>query len=155
MNPKTPIKFTIRPYQERDLPSVMSAWENASKLAHPFLTEEFLNQERYNIPHVYLPHADTWVADHQGSVVGFIALIGNEVGAIFVQPEYQGIGIGWALINKAQDLHGDLEVEVFKENPIGPAFYARYGFEPLLEKHHEPTGQQVLRLKFTAATAQP
>ncbi|WP_299488316.1 GNAT family N-acetyltransferase [Acaryochloris sp. IP29b_bin.137] len=151
MNPKPSIQFTIRPYQGSDLHDVMSVWENASKIAHPFLTEEFLSQERYNIPNVYLPNADTWVTDHEGKVVGFIALLGNEVGAIFVQPEYHGVGLGWALMNKAQALHGDLEVEVFKENSIGQAFYARYGFEPVLEKHHEPTGQQVLRLKFIAA----
>lgn len=53
-------------------------------------------------------------------------------------------------MDKAQSLHGDLEVEVFKENSIGRKFYARYGFEYLEEKLHEPTGQQVLRLKFTA-----
>ena len=54
-------------------------------------------------------------------------------------------------MDKAQEIHGDLEVEVFKENAIGRKFYSRYGFEPLEEKMHEPTGQQVLRLKFTAS----
>ena len=49
-----------------------------------------------------------------------------------------------------EELHGDLEVEVFKENSIGRNFYSHYGFEHLEEKVHEPTGQQVLRLKLTA-----
>ena len=53
-------------------------------------------------------------------------------------------------MDKAQALHGDLEVEVFKENSIGCAFYFRYGFELLKETLHEPTGQQLLRLGFTA-----
>jgi len=52
----------IRPYRNEDLDSVMSAWENATELAHPFLPEGYLEQERYNIPHVYLPATDTWVA---------------------------------------------------------------------------------------------
>ena len=139
----------IRHYKDSDLNDVMSSWENASKIAHPFLTEEFLELERYNIPNVYLPNADTWVAENDGQVIGFIALIGSEVGAIFVQPCFQGAGVGWALMNKAQELHGNLEVEVFKDNPIGRKFYSSYGFEYLEEKHHEPTGKQVLRLKFT------
>lgn len=53
-------------------------------------------------------------------------------------------------MDKAQELRSDLEVEVFKENSIGRKFYSRYGFEHLEEKFHEPTGQQVLRLQFTA-----
>ena len=58
----------IRQYCELDLNDILSSWENASKLAHPFLTREFLNKERYNIPNVYLPNADTWVAEISGRV---------------------------------------------------------------------------------------
>jgi putative acetyltransferase len=140
----------IRQYESHDLDGILSAWENASSLAHPFLGKEFLVQERKNIPEVYLPIADTWVVVIDNAVVGFIALIGNEVGAIFLQPECHGQGAGKALMDKARDLHGDLEVEVFAENPIGRKFYTRYGFVLLEEKLHEQTGQQVLRLKYTA-----
>ena len=147
------MECTIREYREDDLNGVMSSWESANELAHPFLTREFLDKERYNIPNLYLPNADTWVAERNGRVVGFIALIGNEVGALFVEPEFHGIGIGRALMDKAQELHGELEVEVFEANPIGRKFYSSYGFKPLNEKTHEETGNKVLRLKFTADKA--
>ena len=52
-------------------------------------------------------------------------------------------------MDKAQDIHGSLGVEVFRENTIGRDFYSRCSFELLEEKLHEPTGQQVLRLKYT------
>ena len=139
----------IRKYKDSDLDDVLSSWENASKFAHPFLEEDFLVQERKNIPELYLPNADTWVVDADNQVVGFIALIGNEVGAIFLQPEYQGKKIGKLMMDKAQELHGDLEVEVFEKNSIGRNFYARYGFKLIEEKVHEQTGERVLRLKFT------
>ena len=145
--------YTIRQYKETDLSGILSSWENASKIAHPFLTKEFLDKERYNIPNLYLPNADTWVADINGSVVGFIALLGNEVGAIFVEPKFQGAGVGTALMNKAQGIHGDLEVEVFQANPIGRKFYDSYGFKPMSEKDHAETGHRLLRLKFTANVA--
>ena len=141
----------IRQYVEGDLDGVMSSWESASKIAHPFLTEEFLETERYNIPNVYMPNTDTWVAEVGGKVVGFIALMGNEVGAIFLDPEFQGIGIGKSLMDKAQEIHGTLEVEVFKANSIGRRFYDRYGFEFLAESIHEPTNQEVLRLQYVPA----
>ena len=144
--------YEIRQYRDEDQEDVLSSWENASKVAHPFLTTEFLDTERYNIPNIYLPNADTWVSEHNGKVIGFIALLGNEVGAIFVQPEFHGTGAGRALMNKAQELHGDLEVEVFEANPIGRKFYSRYGFKLLVEKTHEETGNKLLRLRFTAPT---
>ena len=139
----------IRQYEEKDLDDVLTAWESASSVAHPFLSQEFMQQERLNIPELYLPQAETWVLEQDGQVIGFISLLGNEVGAIFVKPEFHGSGAGRALMDQAQRLHGELEVEVFKANMMGRNFYERYGFELLAEKRHEETGQELLRLKFT------
>jgi len=141
----------IRRYQPTDLAAVMSVWEAASAVAHPFLPEAFLELERQAIPSVHLPRAETWVWNAEGGVVGFIALLGNEVGAIFVHPSFHGLGIGRALMDHARTLRGALEVEVFTANTIGRAFYARYGFRPMHERVHEQTGLAVLRLGLTAA----
>lgn len=140
----------IREYRNEDLNDVLSAWERASKLATPFLPEGFIEQERDNIPNLYLPNAETWVAEEDGRVIGFIALIGIEVGAIFVDPEFHGSGAGRALMDKARELRGALEVEVFKQNSIGRAFYARYGFTLMDEKVHEQTGNKLLRLRYAS-----
>jgi putative acetyltransferase len=141
---------TIRKYTDNDLDEVLSAWENASRLAHPFLTNKLIETTRKNIPVVLLPKADTWVYEREGVVVGFISLIGNEVAALFVQPAFHGTGAGRALVDKARELHGDLEVEVFEINTIGLQFYLKYGFVPFLEKNHEITNKKVVRLRFTA-----
>ena len=140
----------IRKYEDRDLEDVLTAWAAASQIAHPFLTKEFLAQERENIPNVYLPNAETWVYEDGGRVVGFVALIGNEVGAVFVHPNQQRTGIGCILMDKARELRDELEVEVFKANQIGRAFYAKYGLELIEAKIHAPTGQDVLRLRLSA-----
>jgi putative acetyltransferase len=140
----------IRHYVDADLEAVLSSWESATRLAHEFMTDDFIAQERKNVAEIYIPNTDTWVVEIDEKVSGFVALMGNEVGAIFLQPECHGRGAGKALMDKAQELHGDLEVEVFRSNTIGRRFYTKYGFEQLEEKLHEPTGQQVLRLKYTA-----
>jgi len=147
------MKSKIRQYKKQDLDAVLLTWESATRLAHPFMTDEFIVQERINVAEIYMPNTDTWVIEINDRVEGFIALMGNEVGAIFLQPDCHGKGIGKALMDKAQELHGDLEVEVFKENSIGRKFYDRYGFVLLEDSFHEPTGQQVLRMKFTANKA--
>ena len=149
------MRYVFRKYDENDLDDVLSSWESAALLSHPFLTRQFMDSERHNIPNVYLPNADTWVAVTDEQVVGFIALLGHEVGAVFVHPDYHGTGAGLALMNKAQELHGDLEVEVFEENTIGRKFYSSYGFQKLREKTHKETGRKLLRLKFTASNASP
>jgi putative acetyltransferase len=57
-------------------------------VVHPFLSADFLDEERVSIPNVYLPKAETWVWETDGRVIGFISLLGNEVGALFVHPDF-------------------------------------------------------------------
>ena len=142
----------IRPYQSEDLAELMSAWESANRLAHPFLSEAFVSKVRGDIPALYIPNAETWVAEIEGLVVGFISLLGNEVGAIFLLADFHGKGIGNALMNKAHALRGDLELEVFSENKIGRKFYKRYGFQTMVEKLDEPSGHKVIRLKYVSSS---
>jgi len=67
----------IRQYRNSDLDDVLSSWENTQTLAHPFLPDAFQKQEKKNIRELYLPNADTWVAELNSHVIGFIALIGT------------------------------------------------------------------------------
>jgi putative acetyltransferase len=145
----------IRKYEAGDLDFVMAIWESASKDAHPFLTSDFLDIERFNIPNIILPNTVTWVAEQDGIVVGFICIYKNEVGLLFVHPEFQGRGAGTALLDKAREDHDDLEVEVFKANERSCSFYAKYGFEFLCSKIHILTGDELLRLKFSGVRTPP
>ncbi|VEP16555.1 Acetyltransferase [Hyella patelloides LEGE 07179] len=140
----------IREYEEQDLDDLLSVWMTASEIAHPFLTKEFLALERENIPKMYLPIAETWIAEADGCVVGFISLLGNEVGAIFVHPQHHKKGFGSGLMNKAKELRNELYVEVFAANEIARRFYEKYGFEPIEEKVHEQTGFAIIRLQLPA-----
>lgn len=144
------MRSSIRKYKETDLGAVLSVWESANKLAHPFLPEDYVAKVRLDIPSLYLPNADTWVSVHDGAVVGFIALIGHEVGAIFIDTQFQNMGLGKALMDKARSLHKTIELDVFKQNSIGRKFYASYGFELMAETNHEETGFPVLRLIYSS-----
>ena len=139
----------IREYEKKDLEELLDAWYFASKVAHPFVSEDFLEQERKNIVTVHLPNAETWVYEQNGAVIGFIALIGNEVGAIFLDPKFHGKGIGRALMDHARSLREVLELDVFKDNVIGRNFYKKYGFIEEYEHIHKESGFMQLRLKLT------
>jgi len=139
----------IRAYEEKDLSKLIDAWYSASKVAHPFLDEDYFEQERRNIAALHLPNAETWVFKLDGVVVGFIALIGNEVGAIFVDAKFHGQGIGRALMDHARSIRDVLELDVFKDNLVGRIFYEKYGFRKVDEHLHEETGFMQLRLRLS------
>lgn len=140
----------IRSYRPEDIDRVMEVWYQASLIAHPFLGAEFLETERKAIIEQHMPVAEVYVYARDGVVLGFIALLDHEVGAIFVEPKHQGQGIGCALMDHARQLKGDLELDVFKKNRIGRRFYDRYGFEFVEEVFHEDSGQPQLRLRLPA-----
>ena len=136
----------IRRYADSDLDEVLDAWYEASIVAHSFLPPEFFVTERQLLAERWLPSAETYVDERDGRVVGFISLVGDEVGGLFVHPEHQGHGVGRALLDHARSSRSSLELEVFEENAIGRRFYAAYGFEPIGSRLDEETGHTQLRL---------
>ena len=139
----------LRKFKNSDLNELMTVWENAATLAHSFLSEEFLEKERYNIPNVYIPLADTLVAENSGHVIGFISMIDNEIGGLFVNPDFHGMGVGTALVNKVFEIHNKLTVDVFEDNTIGRHFYTHYGFGLVSKAFHSDSGRTVLTLEYT------
>ncbi len=140
----------IRPYEPADLAALLGVWRRSSDLAHPFLDAEFQDGEAKAIAEVYLPNAETetWVSIEGDRLVGFLTLIGNEVGALFVEPADHGRGLGRALMDHARVVRGRLEVEVFEENAIGRRFYERYGFRFVRRGVHGPSGLPIHRLEL-------
>jgi putative acetyltransferase len=138
----------IQLFDESHIDDLLEVWYRASKQAHPFLPDDFFERERRAIVNQYLPLARTWIYAEKDRVIGFIAMIGNEVGGLFVDPECQGRGIGRALLDHVTRLYDELEVDVFKENRIGRRFYDRYGFEVVTERAHDQTGHVLLRMKY-------
>ena len=138
----------IRLYQERDTEDIIEVWYQASLIAHPFLPEKFLEEENNNLRERFLPNSQTWVYEKQGRVVGFISLMENEVGGIFVHPSWQRQGVGMALMDKVRSLHKNLELDVFEANKQGRAFYAKYGFVPIKTYRDETTSEMTIRLRY-------
>ncbi|MDO6587416.1 GNAT family N-acetyltransferase [Salipiger sp. 1_MG-2023] len=131
---------TIRPYQAEDIEAVIGVWQRANALAHPFLAADFVAEVHQAMRDIYLPNAETHVLELDGRVAGFIALIGNEIGGLFLDPALHGRGHGRALVDHAVTLKGPLTVEVFRDNMIGRPFYERYGFQCVADELHEPSG---------------
>ncbi|WMT89878.1 GNAT family N-acetyltransferase [Pelagibacterium sp. H642] len=134
------IDVTIRAYQAADLEALSAIWFEASMLAHPFIGEARLREQRVLIETVYLPKAENWVACTDDRPAGFISLLDNFIGGLFVSPNRQGLGIGRALVAHAKALKGELELEVYLDNPQACAFYHALGFEEVSRRTHDDQG---------------
>ncbi|MGB5392661.1 MAG: GNAT family N-acetyltransferase [Lutimonas sp.] len=137
----------IRKYKEIEIPILVNIWEQASKVAHPFLDDEFSQMVKKAMSEIYLPDSDTWVYEESNTVIGFISMKENEIAGLFVNPKSHSKGIGTSLVNHIKQFHKELEVEVFEQNKIGKPFYEKFGFIVINEYVHEQTNQKVLRLK--------
>lgn len=138
----------IRQFDAQDTDAVVEVWSLANALAHPFQSASYVAQIESDLRSLYLPNAETWVFCERAIPVGFIALVGNEIGGLFVKPELHGQGIGKSLVDHAVRLRKALTVEVFEKNVIGLPFYERFGFERLSQNRHEPTGETVLVMGY-------
>ena len=82
----------IRPYRPNDTDQLVSVWQKANAYAHPFLQEVFVAKVAQDMRDIYLPNAETWVLLQEKTPIGFIALIGNEIGGLFLDPAFHGAG---------------------------------------------------------------
>lgn len=131
------VEISIRPAEAGDA-ALLSALALRSK-AHWGYSAEFLQACRKELTYDadYL-HANTvFVAEHDGSVVGFYALErvsanDAELGAMFVEPDYIGRGFGRALISHAKETASRLGfgVIVIQGDPNAVEFYQAAGAAP-------------------------
>jgi putative acetyltransferase len=138
----------IRPYETEDIEELLDVWYQASKIAHPFLSEEFLDKERNQIKYIYIDDTETFIYTDYDQLLGFISMVDNDVGALFVKPNKQRLGIGKQLLNFVLQKRDFLTVDVFKENEIGVNFYYKHGFKYIKEKLHIETGNLLIEMKL-------
>lgn len=118
----------IRPAAPEDAASNLQIWRDAVRATHDFLTPEDLAAIDALVAE-HLPAMVSWVkTDGRDRPLGFMALTGAHIDALFVDPGSHGQGVGRALVAHARTLHPDLTVDVNEQNPRAIGFYERLGF---------------------------
>ena len=140
-------EFNTDSKEEEDI--LLGVWYDSCYHSHGFLDKEYFINERNAIRNEYLKNSNTWVYEQEGKIVGFICLLENKVGAIFVHPSRLKQKIGKALMDYARDLKGELELAVYKDNTLAFDFYERYGFRVTGEYICEDTGHPMLRMTYS------
>lgn len=145
---------TIRAYRDDlDRDRLAEIWLAASRVGHPFLSETELLDQQAKVRNTYLPQAENWVVEDNGSQVGFIGLIDNFIGGLFVDPAAHGSGHGKALVLYAATLKGTLDLEVYAANVAAIGFYRRLGFLEVSrsQRDDEGTSREVVLMQRPAS----
>lgn len=131
----------IRKLGDKDTNKIMNIWLNSTIKAHDFIDKNYW-ENRYNtVENIYIPMSETFVYEEDNCIKGFISIINNEfIGALFVDINEQGVGIGKELINYVINKYKKLNLAVYKENKNSVNFYLNRGFKIIKEQINEDSG---------------
>lgn len=128
----------IRKLDNKDVNRIMEIWLESTIKAHSFIEKEYWQSNYNTVKYVYIPIAETYVYEENDVIKGFISIIDKEfIGALFVDNDYQGLGVGSKLINFVLNKYDTLSLAVYKENLKSVRFYKKMGFEILSEEINE------------------
>lgn len=142
------MECTIRTMQKEDIKQVQqvakTSWRTTYEGIIPFEIQEAFLNSAYNeeVMQKRLEQSIIFVSEVEGKIVGFANFSPvkekgeTELGAIYLFSEYQGEGIGTALLKEGiKNLEGvkAVFINVEKENKIGTTFYKAKGFEVVSE----------------------
>lgn len=123
----------------------MEIWLNATIEAHKFIPEDYwLNNYRV-VKETYIPLSEIFVYEDEEGIKGFISICNNDyIGALFVDINYQGKGIGTKLLDFAKNGHENLQLAVYAENKRSLHFYQKSGFLIDYEQINKDSGVKEL-----------
>ncbi len=122
----------VRPLREEEIDAVIRLWHASKRVAYPYLPLEqsrTLAEDARFFRDRILPRSSVWVAEEDGTLLGFMALEGSYVDRLYIHPDRQRRGVGTALMEKAKELSpSGLQLHTHVKNTQACAFYEQHGF---------------------------
>lgn len=117
---------TARPDEREALEELQRRASLANPVDRPHLEA---HPDAIHLPPAQIANGQVFVAELDGRVAGFAAVVGGELDGLFVEPDLWRRGIGRALADKAthEARNRGLALSVIA-NPAARAFYERCGF---------------------------
>jgi putative acetyltransferase len=122
--------FQIRPYEPRDLDLLASAANRAIYISYAFFGyANPIAVTRSRLVDALQAGSELWVPETDGAAIGVLGLFPNFIDKLFIAPEWQGAGVGSALVAWAKSIYPCyLELRCAQENHVACRFYERHGF---------------------------
>lgn len=122
----------IRSYKSDDFEAVTLLWRQAREVALPEFQRtkgHTFEEDQAYFRDVILVNNDVWVAEKDGVPVAFMAIAGDFIDQLYVDPKHQRRGIGQAFLEFARSLSPDrLWLYTLQINRNARAFYEKNGF---------------------------
>lgn len=132
----------IEPVNPSDYPELVDIWERAVRSTHHFLDDDDIAYYRPLVKARYLPSLDIFVAFGKDKTpMGLMGLAPGKVEMLFIDPDYQGQGIGRKFLNYALALYPTLEIEANEQNDHAVGFYKNFGFKAVGRKELDGEGR--------------
>jgi ribosomal protein S18 acetylase RimI-like enzyme len=126
--------------QHQDVAAIAAIHLTARRQAMPYLrlahtdveTRDYFARGVASRPQVW------WVVRHQGQVVAYMLIDGESLDHLYVAPDWQGLGLGSALLAKAKTLSPRrLVLWTFQRNQRARIFYESRGFRSIAQTDGE------------------
>lgn len=130
-------KILVRKMVESDLVQVSTVVQRSMLPSLSLLSAEIIKQKLdRNSPDRFLVGRETveyFVAEQENKILGVVGLDSEEIRTFYVDPLYQGKGIGRLLYNKLIELVGERKIKelIVRSSPVAEPVYKALGFEPV------------------------
>ncbi|MCG8588338.1 MAG: GNAT family N-acetyltransferase [Proteobacteria bacterium] len=127
--------WVLRFMREGEHDVIAELWHRSKRRAYPYLTTEqsySLEDNRRYFREVVCPRCQVLVAELDGQLVGLLALEDQFIDQLYVDPRFQGRGVGSGLLARAKELSpAGLTLYTFQRNQAARRFYERHGFRAI------------------------
>ncbi|MCG8710931.1 acetyltransferase [Brenneria sp. 4F2] len=142
--------FKIRPSTKQDTPRIMDIWCKAVDATHHFLTIKDRLAIEKELASFFPTVELTLGCESTGRAIGFMYLHDGHLGALFIDPDYHGQGVGKALLYAGLSRYPQLTTDVNEQNTQAVKFYERVGFERIGRSETDDQGRPypLIHLQF-------
>ncbi len=124
-----------------DIDDIVELWYKVSIETHSFISDEYWERNKSMMKEEYIPKSETYIAQNDKKLLGFVSMINEYLAAIFVLTEIQGMGIGSQLLNFVKEKRERIELRVYKKNEKSIRFYRNKKFEIISDSIDKDTGE--------------
>ena len=149
--------MNIRKAIPTDREVLLDIWLRSVRATHTFVSEEDI-QSFIPLVRDYLASSEPefWVlCSDSGEVMGFMAMSRSKMDALFLAPKFHRCGGGRRLVRHAQELKGELTVDVNEQNSAACRFYEACGFVVEGRSELDETGRPYPLLHMRLAAPKP
>lgn len=130
----------VRLMEIQELPTVLEMWKVINKEAHPFIGEDYWDNQDETMIQTF-GNANVYVYVEHDVIKGFAFVVeGYYLGGVFVEDKARRRKFGTELVNFIKSRYDELVINIYDENKSAQSFITSLGFSKEETEIEEATG---------------